>query len=967
MAEDEIALLEQAFAKAVGLAGKERAQFLADFGEQFPQLTGKLASLLAADSITGDAIEKPIEASILNAVAEPDDPWLGSDVGAWHVVERIGNGGMGTVYRAERQNGEFEQRAALKIMAHHLYDPIAMRRFTAERQILADLDHPNIARLIDGGSTQTRLPFLVMELVEGAQIDQYCDDNQLTITQRLKLLIKVCGAVDYAHRKLVVHRDLKPSNILVNENDEPKLLDFGIAKLLQLPGDEVDLAQTLAPLQVMTPEYASPEQIRGEAVSIAVDIYALGVLLYRLLTGHSPYRTSSASVHELHSAILNDDPPRPSFVAATNVTGATPIVGSLTKSVTGAEIGAQRKISPEALRRSIVGDLDTIILKCLQKEPDRRYANARELADDIHRYIQRRPIVARGDDNFYKLRRFLGRNKAVLAASAAALAMLVGTTTFYTVNLAEERDKAELAANRSQQVASFLQNVFEGANPAAAPGDTITARMLLDSGLRDIEAIEDPAVKGALMRYMGTSYAELGESDQARELLEKSVLLFRTQASGSTMELAHSLNSLAALDHEAYKLSDAMRDRTEAVSLARQAREEGREELPTFLSGLATVRSQLQDHDRAIGLWREALDLQREDGSYGRGLTSDMLGDLAVSYDNSGDYESAIATGLQALEMSEQTLGPLDPNTIVIINNLGLVYGRMGRFGEAAERGREAIRRGEQLWPEGHWRVSFFRITTAAQFHRLGAFADADASLERAVADIQRNEGRESVNYILYLLIAGEQQFDLGNTSEAGELFEQGIPISQSMFGSDGELTVLLQIDLAKALLSSGELKRAEAILGLAQENRASLRRVDSLELDLVTARALDARSRHEEAASMLASALEAKQADVGVQSAAVLPFHRAITWHHLDNEDPERALQSAQIALAIAQGELPERNWQTALAQAELGSAQIAAGQAQAGRQSLLSALAVLNDTLPSENAHISAISDQLAGLPPR
>ncbi len=957
MAEDDVALLEEAFAKALGLRDEKRAQYLARFRQKSPHLADKLANLLAADSMAGD----PIEASILSAIAEPYDPWPGRDVGVWHVIERIGSGGMGAVYRARRQDGEFDQRAALKIMASRLTDPVALRRFSSERQILADLDHPNIARLIDGGSTEARLPFLVMELVEGAEIDQFCDDNQLTIAQRLQLLVKVCDAVDYAHRQLVVHRDLKPSNILVNADGEPKLLDFGIAKLLQPPADQADLAQTMEPRYVMTPEYASPEQIRGEPVSVAVDVYALGVLLYRLLTGHSPYSGNAASVHELHSAILNDDPPRPSFIAATNITDNKPTAGSVPTTITGAQIGALRKISPEALRRTIAGDLDTIILKCLQKEPERRYANARELADDLQRYIEGRPITARGDDTFYKFKRFAGRNKGLLAASSAALALLVGTTTFYTISLAEERDKAELAANRSEQVASFLQNVFEGANPAAAPGDTITARMLLDSGLRDVEAIEDPAVKGALLRSMGNSYAELGESEKARSLLERSILLFRTQTGGLIMELARSLDSRAALNHEAYELSDALRDRTEAVSLARQAGEQGRDELPTFLSSLATVQSQLQEHDRAIALWREALDLQREDGSYGNGLTSDMLGDLAVSYDNSGNYEGAIETGFQALEMSESTLGPLNPNTIVIINNLGLVYGRMGRYNEATERGLEAIRRGEQLWPEGHWRVSFFRITTAAQLHRLGEFTNAAASLERAVADVEGNEGRESVNYILFLLIAGEQQFELGNYREARDLFEQGLPISESMFGADGELTVLLETDLANVLLSLGELEAADAALARAAGNRQGLRRSNSLELDIALARALDARSRHGEAAKMLTSALMAKREDVGLQSAALLPFHRAINQHYQSAGRPQRALQSARSALAIAQSQLPDGNWTIALTRAELGLAQIQAGEIQAGRQSLRSALRQLEAILPSENVHIAALRQEL------
>ena len=348
--------LEKAFTAAVALDGEAREAFVRAFAESHPQLLAQLEAMLGADTGGDTRLRDSIAASVESLSAEKTDPWIGRQFGPWTIRKRLAGGGMGAVFLADRADEAYTQTAALKLMSAQLHSPSAIARFKAERQILANLSHPNIGRLLDGGSTDTGVPFLVMEFIDGEPIDDYCETHVLSVEQRLQLMRKVCDAVDYAHRHLIIHRDLKPSNILVDGNGEPKLLDFGIAKLLD-PGD-YDIAETRVGTRAMTPEYASPEQVRGESISTATDVYALGVLLFRLMTGQSPYGQKATSPHDYEQAIVGEAPRKPSTaVTAVGESGIS-------------------SVPPERLRRLLLGDLDNIVLKALQKEPARRYPTA---------------------------------------------------------------------------------------------------------------------------------------------------------------------------------------------------------------------------------------------------------------------------------------------------------------------------------------------------------------------------------------------------------------------------------------------------------------------------------------------------------------------------------------------------------------------------------------------------------------
>src|SRR5262245_14362438 len=363
-----------------------------------------------------------------NAAAESSDQLVGRRVGAYKVLQQIARGGMGTIYLADRADAAFQKRVALKVIKRGMDTEAILRRFRNERQILACLEHPNIARLLDGGTTEDGLPYFVMEFIQGSPICEYCDTQKLTVDERLKLFLSICSAVDYAHRNFVVHRDIKPNNILVTPDGVPKLLDFGIAKLLKPELWSHTVEPTGLAARPMTPEYASPEQIRGDPITASSDVYSLGVLLYELLTGHRPYRIKTRAPELVARAVSEVEPEKPSSaVARTEVVAAD---DSAHSSITPEVVSRARNNDSDQLRRELSGDLDSIILKAIRKEPHRRYGSAAELAEDIRRHIDGLPVGARRGAGGYRAGKFVQRNKYAIGLGSLFTAMLAITGFF---------------------------------------------------------------------------------------------------------------------------------------------------------------------------------------------------------------------------------------------------------------------------------------------------------------------------------------------------------------------------------------------------------------------------------------------------------------------------------------------------------------------------------------------------------
>ena len=437
------------FQTVVDLQPDKRAVLLATTCADDAELRAEVEALLEGHDQASRFIEQPA-AHLLETAPDkaPLPSLIGQQVGPYKVLREIGHGGMGQVYLAVRADDEYKKRVALKIVKRGMDTQDIVRRFRYERQILAGLDHPHIGKLLDGGTTAEGLPYFAMEYVEGKPITDYCDSRKLSTVERLKLFRQVCAAVQFAHQNLVVHRDIKPSNILVAEDGTPKLLDFGIAKLLnpELSGQTID--PTASVLRLMTPEYASPEQVRGEPITTASDVYSLGVVLYELLTGHRPYRTRSRLPHEILRIICEEEPEKPS-TAVSRVEEVHSRDGSKTITLTPEAVSRTREGEPDKLRRKLRGDLDNIVMMAMRKEPQRRYTTVNQLSEDIRRHMEGLPVVARQDKLGYRAEKFVKRNKVVIAAAALITVTLLGgiVATTWQARKAERRfnDVRELA------------------------------------------------------------------------------------------------------------------------------------------------------------------------------------------------------------------------------------------------------------------------------------------------------------------------------------------------------------------------------------------------------------------------------------------------------------------------------------------------------------------------------------------
>jgi eukaryotic-like serine/threonine-protein kinase len=434
--------------------------------------------------------------------------WIGRRIGAYEIVEEIGSGGMGDVYRAVRADDEYRKEVAIKLVRAGSNTDSVVARFRGERQVLAGLDHPNIARLLDGGTTEDGLPYFAMELVEGLPLYEYCDTYKLNTSDRLRLFLEICSAVQYAHRHLIVHRDLKPGNILVTADGRPKLLDFGIAKILDAAPASNESTATM--FRFLTPEYASPEQIRGGTITTASDVYSLGRLLYETLTGRRPYRTAGGAPHEIAHAICDTTPEKPSTVVLRS--GQVPQPDAESES-TPASVSALRDGTPEKLSRRLRGDLDNIILTALRKEPERRYASVEQLAGDIRNHLEHLPVSATRDTIRYRVRKFVARNKTAVAAGVlATAAVLAGTAaSLYEAHRARQNElRAERRFNDVRALAnSLLFDIHDAIRPL--PGSTPARKLIVERALQYLDSLDsESGGDPSLQRELATAYERVG-------------------------------------------------------------------------------------------------------------------------------------------------------------------------------------------------------------------------------------------------------------------------------------------------------------------------------------------------------------------------------------------------------------------------------------------------------------------------
>ncbi len=831
--------------RALDLPPDERTAFLEAARADDPDLLGEVREVLRA----GDRARSLLEDSGLLLRWQRQLPPLGDEpgdesdeedlsgtvVGYYRLLDVLGRGGMGTVYRAERADGAFERDVALKLVRRGAGSAAVLRRFRHERQVLAGLDHPNVARLLDGGRSDDGRPYFVMELVEGEPITDYCDARGLGVEARLRLFGQVCQAVAFAHRNLVVHRDLKPSNILVTEDAEGqpavKLLDFGIAKLLA-PEAEAALTQTGS--LILTPAYAAPEQLRGEAVTTATDVYALGLLLYELLAGQPPYRLDSAHPAEWLRVIAEVQPQLPSAVLRPKAADAR-----------GLPVGR--------LKKRLAGDLDTICLKALRKEPERRYPSAQALGEDIERHLAGWPVTARRDTVAYRARTFVRRHRGAVLATAAAVVAFLALAGFHTWQLAAERDRAQQEAETAEQVTAFLAGVFEGADAFEGGGQDVTASDLLERGVEQVEALDDqPEVQARLLRVLGNTYSSLGRYDEAQPLLERALAQRRTLWGDEHESVAQSANELALLLVQQGDYPAAESLLREALAVQRRLLGEDDPEVAHTLNNLAGVLLYDGDYAEAELLFREVLARRQalhggdhrevalslnnlaaalEDG--GRDAQAEpllrealamwqrLLGEqhpyIAGTMDNLagmlGDlsrYDEAEPLARDALTMWRGLLGDTHPGVAVSLHNLAGVLAHRERYAEAEQLYREALAMRRTLFGDEHPEVATSLSGLAGVLADREAYAEAE-SLERdALAMRQRLLDPDHLYIAFSRRDLAFRLMDLDRFEEAVPLLRQALPVIEETMGEEAPAAAQAHLFLGKSLTALGRYGEAE-------------------------------------------------------------------------------------------------------------------------------------------------------------
>ncbi len=720
---------------------------------------------------SGAALEGPLwEAFCADlAVESPFRP--GDRVGPCRVLEEIGRGGMSVVYLAER-GGDFHQRVALKILDRAPRDREARTRFEQERQILARLQHPNIAAFLDGGvDDATGLPYIVMELVEGLPIHRYCDERRLTAGERLALFQVVARAVAHAHQRLVVHRDLKPSNVLVTAAGEVKLLDFGIAKLLD-PGLAGAWAAppTRTALRLLTPEYAAPEQVRGEPVTTATDVYQLGLILHELLTGTRAQSLEQGSLAELERVVCDGEAPRPSAVFA----GRRPSPEQI-------QAAAARGTTPAALRRRLAGDLDGIVATALRKEPDRRYASPAALEADLERHRSGLPVTARGDAFSYRAGKFLRRHRlGVAAAAAVALSLVTGLGAALWQTRA-----ATLEARKATAVRDFLIETFELATPREAQGRTITARDLLDGAAVRIAALDhQPEIQAELLQASGISYRNLGLYDEARPLLEKSLRLRLRLRGDRDAEVADSQYSLAMLLHRQGEDDRAETLHRAALATRRAVLPAEDTRIADSLAGLAAV---VDEASEAEPLLEEALAIRRRVSGPAHSQVGNILNQLGMIRHSQGRLDEAERLYREAVDVQRRALGDLHPLTASSLHNVAALLRKRGRLEESEALFREVLAIKERIYEKDHPATADTLGYLGHVLRDRGDLPGAEAAYRRALEINRARRGPAHPATLSALRNLGRLLVEAGRTREAEPLLKEALSGYRKLYGPEDE------------------------------------------------------------------------------------------------------------------------------------------------------------------------------------
>lgn len=797
------------FEQMLELAAEDRNAYLRQH-KATDAVGQKVLAMLEADDRRSGLLEEDADRRLADISPEPAAP---ERVGPYRIVERVGQGGMATVYKAERAAQDFEQTVALKLILPSRRAEHWESRFLQERQILASLQHPNIALLLDGGLTESGEPYFAMEFVDGLPITKYCDENRLSVDQRIRLFLSVIDAVNYAHGNLIVHRDLKPSNVLVDSNGVPKLLDFGIAKLLS--DDKTDRTQTS--LRALTPDYAAPEQFVGAQITTAVDVYALGGLLYELLSGRRPFSDIQGSALDIERSIRERG--APTFVN---------LLSTLEPAARD-ELAAARGLARGRLERTIAGDLENIALKALRAEPERRYSTADSLAADLRRYLDGLPVQARADTTWYRIKKFTTRHPVGVPLSAIAVVGLLFSTGFALHQSDQARTAAALArleAARANETRDFVTSLFEFADPDKNLGDRLTARQLLDLGANRVneELAGQPGIRAEMLLLLANTYGQLGLYDEAQPLAEQADELYLAMPDAELQfdamlvrarlaRLKGEFDNATALLDDASSLPGNAGDARRAALLVErgevlreqaqfdqaetafnQALELDRARLapPTDIARdlyrLGTLEFSAGDSERALELLREAAALLAASGAESSTQHASIQHDIGVMLIQRGDLPTAQEVLQNVRETRTKLLGDAHPDLAVTLKELAGIARQQGVNEEAEALYLQALAINESMLGSDHPETSNNLNSLAVFYRGLGNDELALSYAQRALAGASNAYGDRHPTVGLMTVNVGSMQRMLGDLDAAYGSVSTGLSILVDALGENHHL-----------------------------------------------------------------------------------------------------------------------------------------------------------------------------------
>jgi len=849
------AAIEDVFEQALDVEPGLRAAWLKDRCADDSVLRAEVEALLAAHESPPGILDRRLTPSTTALAIEP---LLDRRIGPYRVVRELGRGGMGVVYLAERVDGEFRRQVAIKLLRSSPDAEELHRRFIAERQILASLSHPNIAQLLDGGTTEGQLPYLVMEYVDGLPITTYCDRHGLDIAGRLRLFIDVCRGVNSAHQNLVIHRDIKPGNVLVTAGGQVKLLDFGIAKLLNPAIGGMAQPHTRTTLRVMTPDYASPEQVRGDPLTTGSDVYSLGVVLYELLAGRRPYEIRTGAAQELHELVCEREPERPSTWAkrpASADDGDTPAPST---------IASLRGTSPDRLERQLAGDLDAIVMMALRKEPRRRYGSAELLAEDIERYLDGLPVLARHPSRAYYLGKLLRRHRTSASLGTIAVLSLLASTAVavkQTVVARRERDRATAALtdarqalHESEETTSFLASLFDVDVPAPGNNTPGTTDELIARGMSQAEQLKNrPLVQARMLEGMGRIYQNAGRLTEARQAYERSLALRRANGAGESADAATTLLHLAntlrvigrydaadtaawqalrlfekvngpadpssadawqmlsmlAVYHSDLRASESYARRAVDIRVAAYGPDDPK--IAFALDMLGGALRRLARYDEGERYMRQAMSLyERDKGPNDISLIVPLyrLADAVVI--DRQDYAEATRLMERGLAIAKATVGDGHPRTAYALEFLGTLESRRGNFAKAERLSRLAVDIFDRTLGRHDVAVADAYADFSKVYSRAGRWSDAEAIQRTAISVYEASLGRAHPAYAGAIGGLCEIHLHDGRLAEAETECNEMLAIRRRVFGASNlglvnPLMLLGDIDVQRGKLAEAD------------------------------------------------------------------------------------------------------------------------------------------------------------------